>query len=406
MEKRNKPTEDKVSGGRPPSAAPGFASRLGPLLFLTAIFCLNFISRIVLAPLMPAIEADLGLGHAEAGSLFLVLSLGYFVSLMGSGFVSSRLTHRRTIVLSVAAVGLALLGTCFSGSLWTVRLGLLLLGMAAGLYLPSGMATLSELVPARHWGKAVAVHELAPNVSFIAAPLIAEAFLESISWRGVLAVFGVVCLLLALAFARFGKGGGFRGDTPTFSAMKTLFGKRDFWIIMVLFCLGISGTLGLYAMLPLYLVSERGIGRSWANTLVALSRITSLGMAFVAGWLSDRFGPRWTLMTVLLLTGATTLILGVGPTPWVIAMLFFQPLAAVCFFPPGFAALSSVGPPALRGMAVSVTVPVAFMLGAGALPAGIGLTGDLGSFGWGIGLAGILIMAGSILTFFLRLDAD
>jgi len=396
------------SGARPktraerPGPAPGFASHLGPLVFLTAIFFLNFLSRIVFSPLMPAIEKDLGASHAEAGSLFLMMSLGYFVSLLGSGFISYRLTHRRTILFSAAAVGFAMLCVGFSGGIWTLRLSMLLLGLAAGLYLPSGIATLTGLVPTRHWGKAVAVHELAPNVSFFAAPLIAEGLLKDISWRGVVMSLGFACLLAALAYSRFGKGGRYPGDAPTFGALKTLWGSPAFCIVVALFCLGISGSLGVYTMLPLYLVAERGIDRNWANTLVALSRASSLGMAFLAGWVNDRLGPRWTLTAVLLLTGTATLILGAGPTPWVIAMLFVQPVAAVCFFPPGFAALSTVGSPGLRNMAVSIAAPIAFMVGAGAVPAGIGVMGDVNSFGSGIAMVGVLILAGSGLSFLLK----
>jgi len=84
---------------------PSIRSQLGPLLLLTGIFFLSFISRIILAPLMPTIEQDLGIGHAEAGTLFLLISAGYFVSLLGAGFLSSRLTHRRTIIFSAISVG-------------------------------------------------------------------------------------------------------------------------------------------------------------------------------------------------------------------------------------------------------------------------------------------------------------
>ena len=79
------------SGNTQDERVPSFGSQLGPLLFLTAIFFLNFISRIILAPLMPAIEKDLGISHGEAGSLFLLISAGYFTALLGSGFFSSRL---------------------------------------------------------------------------------------------------------------------------------------------------------------------------------------------------------------------------------------------------------------------------------------------------------------------------
>ena len=89
--------------------APKFRTFLGPILLFTNIFFLNFISRIIFAPLLPSIQKDLGLAHVEAASLFLFVSMGYSVSLLMSGFVSNRLQHRKTIVLSATAVGISLL---------------------------------------------------------------------------------------------------------------------------------------------------------------------------------------------------------------------------------------------------------------------------------------------------------
>src|SRR4030042_1337901 len=82
-----------------------FRSHIPALLFLAGIFFLNFLSRIILAPLLPAIEGDLQIGHRGAGSLFLFISLGYCVGVLGSRVVSSRFTHRRTIIASSMAVG-------------------------------------------------------------------------------------------------------------------------------------------------------------------------------------------------------------------------------------------------------------------------------------------------------------
>ena len=88
----------------------GIRPHLIPILILTVIFLVNFLNRIVLAPLLPAIEKDLGLSHTAAGSFFLLMSLGYFVSLLGSGFVAARLTLRRTVLLSSFILGVATLG--------------------------------------------------------------------------------------------------------------------------------------------------------------------------------------------------------------------------------------------------------------------------------------------------------
>lgn len=381
----------------------GFMSQFGQLLFLASIFFLNFMARITSSPLMPQIEAELGLDHAQAGSFFLIISAGYFLSLLGSGLISSKITHRSTIVVSALSVGLALISVSISQGLWTIRMCFLFTGLAAGIYLPSGIATLTSLVDQRHWGKAVAVHELAPNASFVVAPLLAEALMAWFSWRGVLACLGLASIGVGTAFAIFGKGGRFYGEAPGISAVKTLLAEPAFWVMAVLFSLGIAATLGIYTMLPLFLITERGMTRGWANSIVGLSRISGIFMAMVAGVISDRFGPKRTIFMVFFVTGLMSVLLGVVSGTWTSLLVFLQPVMAVCFFPPGFAALSSIGPPSARNVAVSFAVPLGFVAGGGLVPLMIGAAGDLGSFGSGIAITGVLIFLGAFLALGLKL---
>jgi len=277
--------------------------------------------------------------------------------------------------------------------------------MAAGPYLPSGIATLISLTSPKNWGKALAIHELAPNLGLVAAPLISEALLGWCSWQGVMALLGVGSVLLGMAFARFGKGGRFPGEAPTFGSFKTLLADPAFRIMLLLFALGIGSSFGIYTMLPLYLVVEQEMNQNWANTLIALSRVSVVGMAFVAGWAVDRLGPKRTLAWVFLLTGLTTMLLGAAPKAWVVLFVFLQPALAGCFFPVGFTALSLVGPPSVRNVAVSLAIPLATLMGGGVVPIGLGMMGDAGSFAMGITLLGGLILAGSLLSLCLKLPA-
>lgn len=368
------------------------------LLILMGIFLLNFLSRIILGPMLPTLEADLGLTHAEAGALFIPITLGYFTTLMGSGFIAARLGHRRTIICSACAVGGAMLLAAAAPGLWGLRLGMLLLGLAAGPYLPSGLATLTGLVKPDHWGKAVAVHELAPNVSFVAAPLVAMGLLALLPWRGVLAVLGLASLGWGFFFSRRGQGGYFPGLAPNLGSLSTLARQPSFWIMMFLFCVGVGGSLGVYSMMPLYLVSERHMDQETANLWVSLSRLTGLGAAFVAGWASDRLGPKRAVTGVLVLAGLATLGLGLTSGGWLLFFLFLQPMLAVCFFPPAFASLSRVGPAESRSVTVSLTLPPAFLAGGGLLPTAMGWTAEHLSFGWGIGLFGVLTLAAVLLV--------
>ncbi len=379
-----------------------FRSQMTPLLFLTGIFLLNFLSRIILAPLMPTVEKDLNIGHGEAGSLFFIISLGYCPMLLGSGFVSSRLNHRKTIILSSLAVGGAFLFVGFSHSLWGIRLGLLILGMAAGLYLPSGILTIIGLVKSKDVGKAIAIHELAPNLGFLVAPLLAETLLGWFPWRGVLIFIGIASILGGVVFAFFGKGGNAYGEAQNLRMMRSLLVDPSVLILIVLFSLALGMSAGVYSMMPLYLVSERGMDRTWANTLLGLSRVATLGIVLLSGWMTDRLGVGKNLKATLLTGGLLTCLLGIAPASWLIPIVFIQGMVASCFFPVGFAALSRVGSPNIRNVVLSLTLPVASLLG-GAIPVGIGLMGELGFFSLGFTLLGGLALGGLILVRYLKL---
>jgi len=380
-----------------------FRSQMAPLLFLVGIFFLNFVSRIVLSPLLPSVEKDLGVGHEEAGSFFFIISFGYCIMLLGSSFVSSRLNHRKTIILSTVALGGALLFIGLSHELWMVRLGFFVLGMAAGLYLPSGIATVTELVNPRHWGKAISIHELAPNSSFVVAPLLAEVLLGWFSWQGIFILFGIFSVLSGILFSLFGRGGEFCGEPLNVGILRVILREPSFWIMMVLFSLGIGGTFGMFAMFPLYLVSERGMDQAWANTLVGLSRISPVGIAILSGWVTDRLGPKRALEAIFLADGIAVMLLGLVSESWMVALIFLQPMLASSFFPPGFAALSRIGDARFKSVAVSLTVPVSFLLGGGAIPAMIGAIGQARSFSTGFIILGGMLLGGTILVGYLKL---
>ena len=386
--------------------APSLGAQIGPVYFLVVIFLLNFVSRIILSPLLPTIEKELAISHSQAGFFFFLTSGGYLAGLLSSGLLASGSTHRLTIVVSSAGVGVAMLIIAFATNLGLMRCGLFGVGFAAGLYMPSAIATITSLVDRAHWGKAIAVHELAPNVAFFISPFIAELFLKWASWRAALGVLGVLSMLASASFARFGRGGDFPGESPVSSAFGALIRMPAFSLMVILFGLGVSSTVGVYAMLPLYLVTERAVEPSWANTIVAFSRSHGPVMGLLGGWASDKLGAGRTIIISMAFTGVMTLLLGFVSERWLSAVVLFQPLLAVWFFPAAFAAISMITPPNARNLAVSFSVPFGFLIGGGVIPTFIGATGDAGSFATGFTITGAFIAAGALLALLLRLPDD
>jgi NNP family nitrate/nitrite transporter-like MFS transporter len=380
-----------------------FKAVVWSIVFLTLLFFLTFISRFIFAPLMPAIGQDLGITPGQAGSVFLIGSLGVFVASICSGFVSSRFNHRGTLIVSTLGVCLALLGCYFTSSLWGIRIVMLVLGIAAGLNLPSNVATITAMVTRQDWGKALAVQQMAPPLSLVLGPLLTIVFLTWFSWRIPLVFLGCFSLVVALAFFRLGRIGDFPGDAPSPSLVKFILTQRSFWLMILLFALGMGCQVGIYAMLPLYLVTERGLEAGSANALVGFSQISALFMTFVAGWITDRIGEKRTIALVFVASGIVTVLIGSLSGLWLKVVVFLQPALIVCYFPPGFAALSRIVQPYMRSLAASMAPPTAFLLGGGLLPAALGYMGQAYTFALGIKMTGCMIILGSLLVMPLKL---
>jgi NNP family nitrate/nitrite transporter-like MFS transporter len=374
------------------------------VILVTCVFLFNFLSRLILAPFLVHIEQGFHVSHTQAGGLFLFLSLGFSISLPASGFVAKWLQHRKTIILSGIGTGLTLLAASRAETLVWLKACLFFMGTFVGLYLPSGISTITSVLSPNHWGKGLAIHEVAPNLSFILCPAIAAAVEGWLSWRSVFALLGLGALLMGLLFARFGRGGRFPGEAPNPAVLRQVLIKPQFWILLLLFSLAIGATFGTYSMLPLYLVSEHGLSREWANQLVALSRVPCLGLVLLAGLFIDRLGARASIVFALSLTGALTVLLGVLQGVPLQVTVLVQAVFAVFFFPAGFTVISSCFPTKVRNVAISFIIPSAAVFGTGIVPTLLGWFGDQKAFASGFIIIGALTLMGIVLVRFLRME--
>ncbi|MEX1298770.1 MAG: MFS transporter [Desulfotignum sp.] len=380
--------------------------QLNPIVFLTGIFFFNMLSRLGMAPLLPDIKTDLGLSHSQSGGLFFLISSGYCASLFCSIFLTPRFGHRHLIVASGIAVGISLLAAAASQGVLMLQAGMVCLGLAGGFYLPSGVASLTGLVSRHHWGKVLGVHQLAPNLAYIVAPLAVSLFAAwHQSWRMVLMVYGTASLMLAITYGFRGKGIMDRTDPPGLKIFATLFHTPAILVIAILFILGMGLNQGVFVILPLFLVFERGIDPGTTNMMLAISRMAAFGMPLAGGWLADRFGPRKIILWALFLSALGTLSMGWLPESGIWPALILQAGAGVCVFPLCFAIMSMVTTPQIRPVAVSVVVPLAHFLGSGLVPFGIGILAETGRFSLGFALLGGFTLLCLPLIGMLKKDA-
>jgi len=380
-----------------------FRMQLIPILFLVGIEFMNVFSRVILSPMLLTLETDLLLSHAQAAIFFLFISTGLCLSMFFSGFLSSKITHRQTIIFSAVLCGLSLIAASYSTSLLGVRISLFLLGIGAGLYLPSGIATVTSLVEVRDLGKAMATHELGPTIGLVAAPLFVGVLSTFTTWRGMMAVIGLANLMMALIFSLFGRGGNFPGLKPELKNFRSILVHPAFWIMTVLFGITVGGEQGVYALLPAYLVSEKGMEPGFANTMFGLSRISVVFTTVISGWFIDRFGIKKSMLAIVMGAGILTSFLGLTSGAILLFVIFLQPVMVASFFPAGFAAISKIGGQQSINVVISLMIPISILFGSGLVPLLLGILGEYGTFAVGFCFLGTAMLLSTILFFFLNL---
>ncbi|MCF7929633.1 MAG: MFS transporter [Spirochaetales bacterium] len=367
------------------------------LLFPVAMIFFSMYARILPSPLLVFIQRDLGIGPAAATRFFLPLAISYSVAMLLSGFVAERLQHSRTIALSGTFIGIGLITLGLAQGILGMNIAFAVIGIGAGFYPPSGVAAVTSLVSDEIRGKALSIHEIGPNSAYILAPLLVSAGIFFGSWRMVPILSGVAAIIVGISFDRFAVAGRFPGERPHLNNLKAVLRQPQFWAVTVFFSLAAGAAMGVYSILPTYLITVRGFEVGPVNTLISLSRISGLAMIFVAGFLIDRFGIKRHIAVVLSTTALLTIAIGLLSGKALLAVVFFQPVIISTFFPAATYAASQLGPPRVRNVGVSLMIPAVNVVASGIFPPVMGHLSETGNVDYGFIGLGLLMLASLVL---------
>jgi NNP family nitrate/nitrite transporter-like MFS transporter len=183
--------------------------------------------------------------------------------------------------------------------------------------------------------------------------------------------------------------------------MRKVVQSPSFWIMVAVFTTSIGASIGVYSLMPLFLVSGAGFDRGWANTLIGLSRVCATVVLFSSGIIADRFGPKKAMIFFLATTGLFTLLMGFSKNSvCTVVLAFLQASSGACIFPVAFTILSHIFPAQFRGAAVSLVFFISYPLAAGVIPSAIGYWAEAFSFSSGFCLLGLFFLL--LLPLFLR----
>ena len=291
----------------------------------------NMIGRMTFAPILPIIEDEFQVNHAGASSIFIFQSIGYALAMVVSGLYAGRFGYKKSIVVSLAATSLSFFLIPFVKVFSLLYVFVFITGVSIGVYLPAALPLITEYFTERNWARAISIHALRRLVAIFLCPLIAVFLLQFFAWRGIFQILGVVFLVDAVVFWLMGHE--VKVIRPEKNAFGELFGMRSLWTMLILFIIATGANVGLYNVTPLYLTKELSFGIGYANRVLAVSRLGAIGVALAMPLFVGRIDQVKTLFILLLVAGATTVLVGAAPAAYTGVLYCIQAIAVTGFFP-------------------------------------------------------------------------
>lgn len=358
------------------------------LLLFWGLWYLAFSTRTLISPFLPIIENEFTINHATAGGLLFFAAVGGTLALVLTGYCALRLGYKRLIAASFLLCAGALVGLYYSHTYFTFAFFLFFYGIGGGFYLPCAIPILTTVFNREHWGKAIAVHETAAGFSILSIPFLVALALGVMAWRSVFILLAGFFVLMVTIF--WFTGFDPKPEQKTGFGLSILLRRSDFWIMMAIWVASATGVMGVYNIVPLFLVDERGMTVEAANQLLSLSRVGGFTGQIVIGFFLDRFKTKGILAFLCVASGMSTLGLAVAQPSWLLTvMLLLQGTFCVVFFPAGIVAISKLTHADERSFFTGVIMAASGVISLGIAPALFGAIADVYNFQMGLSLLGL-----------------
>jgi DHA1 family inner membrane transport protein len=252
----------------------------------------------VIAPLLPRIAEDLGVGVGVAAQLVTVYALTYAISSPLVATLTSRWAPERALIVGLAIFIVSNIGAAFAPDFLTVLLARCLAGLGAAVFAPMASATAAGLVPSNRRGFALSILMMGLSAATALGAPIGTLIGSFASWRTVFLLIALLAVIVPWGIGRSGSASVEVARIPLRERLRPLRNPMVLTNLLTVF-LVLAGLYVSYTYISL--IFDRvthGDGAVMA-LLQSVWGVAGIAGAVIAGRLTDRLGSRVVIKIML-----------------------------------------------------------------------------------------------------------
>lgn len=278
---------------------------MGVLIGLVAV---SF-GRLSYGVILPFMKDGLGISYNSAGFLGTITALGYLVTIMISGYVTTKWGGKNTVLLGLFLISIGLFNLSITTTYWYSSIFMFLLGVGTAFVFTPLIAILIEWFPEKR-GFVIGCVNSSAGIGLlfvgILVPFLTNIYPET-SWRLTWRIFFIISVIVSLLTIFFiknppAKKTSIKSSTPV---KKIYTNKR---IITVGIIYGIVGfTFIVQSLFIMSFMLDKGLNEQFAGQLIAINGVLAIFSSPFWGGISDRLGRQNALILAMTLSFLSTI---------------------------------------------------------------------------------------------------
>ena len=355
---------------------------------------LNYMDRMVLPSVVPAVRAEFSLSDTQIGMLFTAFAIVYAVCAVPIGRLADALPRKRLVIAAASLWSVMTVGCGLATSYWTLFIARMGVSLGECGYSPTAYSLFSDYFSPRRRNWTIGLFNSCSSIGVVCGLVCGGWLAAEYGWRSGFIILGLPGLLVALLMFGFlvepvrgasDAGVKHHGAPGNLVAdLKTLFGNRMF--VWILFTTGFNGfcAVGMVNWLPSFFERSHQMSLSSVGLQFGIAFGVGLGLGQIVGGFLGAYLARLHVFRPLLICIASNILLApvflvvlwVPSAPVAIAVTLVAAFLGALGHPVQAVAAMNALPSHLRGMAAAIITTFFSFFGMAVGPLLVGILSD------------------------------